>query len=67
MAGELKTNHEVPPVRIVGEYTVATLPTASKWTRHIVYVSDGASGSPCLAISDGTNWKQIAIGATATT
>ena len=27
----------------------------------IVYVSDGDSGSPCLAVYDGSNWKKIAL------
>lgn len=32
----------------------------------IVYLSTGGTGSvPCLAFSDGTNWKQIAVGANA--
>ena len=32
----------------------------------VVYLSTGGTGSvPCLAFSDGTNWKQIAIGANA--
>ncbi len=31
-----------------------------------VYLSTGGTGSvPCLAFSDGVNWKQIAIGANA--
>jgi hypothetical protein len=31
-----------------------------------VYLSTGGTGSvPCLAFSDGTNWKQVAIGANA--
>ena len=40
--------------------------TAAKNPGAIIYLSTGGTGSvPCLAISDGTNWKQIAIGATA--
>ena len=28
-----------------------------------IYLSTGGTGGvPCLAISDGTNWKQVAIG-----
>lgn len=38
-------------------YTVATLPSAAVQAGQGVYVSD-ASGSPCLAISNGTNWKR---------
>jgi hypothetical protein len=40
--------------------------TAAKNPGAIIYLSTGGTGSvPCLAISDGTNWKQIAIGLTA--
>jgi hypothetical protein len=40
--------------------------TAVKFPRRIIHLSVGGTGSvPCLAISDGTNWKQIAIGANA--
>lgn len=40
--------------------------TAAKNPRRIIYLSVGGTGSvPCLAISDGTNWRQIAIGANA--
>jgi hypothetical protein len=40
--------------------------TAAKNPRRIIYLSAGGTGSvPCLAISDGTNWRQIAIGANA--
>lgn len=37
-------------------YTVATVPTASEFTGAIIYVSNGAAGSPIVAFSDGTNW-----------
>src|ERR1043166_9622178 len=40
--------------------------TAAKNVGALVYLSTGVTGSvPCLAISDGTNWKQVAIGANA--
>ena len=40
--------------------------TAAKYPRRIIYLSAGGTGSvPCLAISDGANWKQVAIGANA--
>jgi len=38
--------------------TVATVPSAAANTGAIIYVSDGAAGSPVLAFSDGTNWKR---------
>ena len=38
--------------------------TAAKFPRRVIHLSAGGTGSvPCLAISDGTNWKQMAIGA----
>jgi hypothetical protein len=40
--------------------------TAAKYPRRIIHLSAGGTGAvPCLAVSDGTNWKQIAIGANA--
>ena len=40
--------------------------TAAKFPRRIIHLSAGGTGSvPCLAISDGTNWKQVAIGVNA--
>ena len=35
-------------------------------TGQVIYVSDGASGSPCLAVYSGGGWKQIAIGSAIT-
>ena len=40
--------------------------TAAKNPGAVVYLSTGGTGAvPCLAFSDGTNWKQVAIGANA--
>jgi hypothetical protein len=40
--------------------------TAAKYPRRMIYLSAGGTGSvACLAVSDGTNWKQVAIGANA--
>ena len=37
--------------------------TAAKYPRRIIYLTAGGTGSvPCLAVSDGTNWRQVAIG-----
>lgn len=44
-------------------YAVAGLPAASLHTGKLVYVSNGASGSPCLAYSNGTSWLRVLIGA----
>jgi len=46
-------------------YTVANAPSAATaGAGTIVYVSNGAGGSPCVAISDGTNWKRPDTGGT---
>ena len=45
--------------------TVAAAPSASKaGAGAIIYVSNGNAGAACLAVSDGTNWKVVALGAT---
>jgi hypothetical protein len=40
-------------------YTVATVPSAADNKNCVIMVTNGASGNPCLAFSDGTNWKQV--------
>lgn len=40
-------------------YTVATVPAAADWTGSLIYVSNGAGGSPAVAFSDGTNWLRV--------
>jgi len=30
----------------------------------VIYVSNGNSGQPCLAVFDGTSWKRVALGTT---
>jgi len=47
-------------------YTVATAPSASP-AGQIIFVSDGNSGSATAAVSDGSNFKIVALGATITT
>lgn len=46
-------------------YTVATLPAAASNVGRTLYCSNGSAGSPCLVTSDGTNWKVVALGLTA--
>ena len=49
-------------------YTVATANALSdKATGQIIYVSDGNTGSPTLAVYNGSNWKVVALGATIST
>jgi hypothetical protein len=45
-------------------YTVANAPSAAGLTGTLIYVSNGAGGSPIIAFSDGTNWKRSDTGAT---
>ena len=53
------------PFTNVASLTAAGI-TPAKNPGALLYLSAGGTGSvPCLALSDGTNWKQIAIGATA--
>lgn len=40
------------------EFTVATLPDATKWDGSIIYVSDGAAGQKFRG-SDGTTWVNL--------
>jgi len=43
---------------VVGEYTVATLPTASTYQAGMIMVSD-ETGGYTQAFSDGTNWRRV--------
>jgi hypothetical protein len=47
-------------------YDVAGVPSASSGGK-LIWVTDGNSGSPTVAVSDGSNWKVIAFGATIST
>lgn len=47
-------------------FKAASLPPASKSVPGtIIWVPD-ASGGACLAVSDGSAWKKVALGATVT-
>jgi hypothetical protein len=47
----------------VPTYAVATAPSAASIAGTLIYVSDGAAGSPILAFSDGTDWLRSDTGA----
>lgn len=49
-----------PSVNLVGfkSYTVATVPAASP-AGLVIWVTNGAAGSPCLALSNGSVWKRV--------
>ena len=50
------------PFTNVASLTAAGI-TAAKNPGALIYLSVGGTGSvPCLAFSDGTSWKQVAIG-----
>jgi hypothetical protein len=46
---------------LLESYTVATLPSTPV-TGSLIFVSDGDTGLPCLAVYDGSNWKIISLG-----
>jgi hypothetical protein len=53
----------VMPTFVNTTAAVAAGVTAAKFPRRIIYLSAGGTGSvPCLAVSDGTSWRQVAIG-----
>jgi len=55
-----------PPTFTNVAAAVAAGVTAAKFPRRIIYLTAGGTGSvACLAVSDGTNWKQVAIGVNA--
>ena len=43
----------------VPTYTVAGAPSAASIKGTVIYVSNGAAGSPVLAFSNGTNWLRV--------
>lgn len=63
------TSDTPTPFRLLSQ-TVAQLNAdypANQWQGAIAYCTNGNSGAQCLAVSDGTNWKRIALGATIST
>lgn len=56
-----------PVIPNIPTYAVATVPSAADHAHGIIYVSNGAAGSPCLAYSNGTNWLRVLIGAAVAT
>ena len=56
---------QIPSFTNVAAATAAGV-TAAKFPRRIIYLTAGGTGAvPCVAISDGTNWKQMAVGVNA--
>ena len=56
---------QIPSFTNVAAATAAGV-SAAKFPRRIIYLTAGGTGAvACIAISDGTNWKQVAMGANA--
>ncbi len=56
---------QIPTFTNVAAATAAGV-TAAKFPRRMIYLSAGGTGAvPCVAISDGTNWRQMAMGVNA--
>lgn len=41
-------------------YITSSVPPAADHNTRVIYVADGNQGSPCLAISDGSDWRVLA-------
>lgn len=61
--GSKSINAALADVDRLESYTVATVPAAASHTGKLIYVSNGAAGSPCLAYSNGSAWLRITLGA----
>jgi hypothetical protein len=44
-------------------FTVAGLPNPATAAGQVVYCTNGDGGNPCLAVSNGTEWRRISLGA----
>lgn len=47
----------------LASYSVAELPSASANAQAIIWCDNGASGLPCLAVSNGVSWLRVTLGA----
>ncbi len=59
VAAELATKQP----RTGNTFTVAMVPAAADNVGRVIYVSNGSAGAACAAISNGVNWKVLALGA----
>ena len=62
--GPVNSNNGFAGAITVPTYTVANAPSAASIAGTVIYVSNGAAGSPILAFSNGTDWKRVDTGAT---
>jgi uncharacterized membrane protein len=56
-------DNELVPIGLPS-YLLADLPSAVTYAYHMVYCLNGNAGQPCVAVSNGTLWKVVALGAT---
>lgn len=61
--GSAEINAALLDAITLDEYAVAGLPAAADHKGKMIFVSNGASGSACLAYSNGTNWLRVVLGA----
>lgn len=54
---------ELEPV-LLPSYLLVDLPSAAAYPYAAVYCLNGNAGQPCVAVSNGTAWKVVALGAT---
>lgn len=64
MAADKLANKMVPMLDLSQDsFAVADVPDAATYPKRVIYVTNGDTGSACIAVSNGTNWLRIALGA----
>lgn len=61
--GSRSINAALDAADVLPTYAVASVPGVAANSGKLIYVSNGAAGSPCLAYSNGTSWLRITLGA----
>lgn len=60
----LAANPSMPAAPVpLPSYAVSELPAAVGNSGRAVYCTNGNAGQPCLAVSNGTSWMRVALGA----
>lgn len=60
---ESNLDNTLAPVSLKS-YLITELPAAASYPYAAVYCLNGNVGQPCVAVSNGTAWKVVALGAT---
>jgi hypothetical protein len=60
---EANINTDLEPIPLKS-YLLADLPSAVANPYAMVYCLNGNAGAACVAVSNGTDWKVVALGAT---